>query len=72
MGMWAVPIYVGKIFTRTITEPGNKAQEISAAIQAEHVFILLGIIAIAVAGLLWNSSRKHPELRLDESASSTV
>jgi MFS family permease len=68
MGMWAVPIYVGKIFTRTITEPGNKAQEISAAIQAEHVFILLGIIAIAVAVLLWNSSRKHPELRLDESA----
>ena len=29
-------------------------------------FILLGIIAIAVAVLLWNSSRKHPELKLDE------
>ena len=67
MGMWAVPIYVGKIFTDTITIPGDKAQEISAAIQAEHVFILLGIIAIAVAILLWRSSCKHPELRLDGS-----
>ena len=69
MGMWAVPIYVGKIFTKTITEPGNKVQEVTAAIQAEHVFIVLGIIAIAVAFLLRFSSRKHPELRLDERAS---
>ena len=68
MGMWAVPIYVGKIFTNTITEAGNKAQEISAAIKAEYVFILLGIIAIGVAIMLLRSSRKHPELRLDESA----
>ena len=69
MGMWAVPIYVGKIFTKTITEPGNKVQEVTAAIQAEHVFIVLGIIAIAVAFLLRFSSGKHPELRLDERAS---
>ena len=69
MGMWAVPIYVGKIFTDTITIPGDKAQEISAAIQAEHVFILLGIFAIAVAFLLKYSSKKHPELKLDERAS---
>ena len=69
MGMWAVPIYVGKIFTNTITIPGDKAQEISAAIQAEHVFILLGIIAIAIAFLLKYSSKKHPELKLDERAS---
>ena len=69
MGMWAVPIYVGKIFTKTITEPGNKVQEVSAAIQAEYVFIVLGIIAIAVAFLLRFSSRKHPELRLDQRAS---
>ena len=69
MGMWAVPIYVGKIFTDTITTPGDKAQEISAAIQAEHVFIVLGIIAIAVAFLLKFSSKKHPELKLDERAS---
>ena len=66
MGMWAVPIYVGKIFTNTITEAGNKAQEISAAIKAEYVFILLGIIAIGVAIMLLSSSRKHPELGLDK------
>ena len=69
MGMWAVPIYVGKIFTKTITEPGNKVQEVSAAIQAEYVFIVLGIIAIAVAFLLRFSSKKHPELGLDKRAS---
>ena len=66
MGMWAVPIYVGKIFTNTITEAGNKAQEISAAIKAEYVFIMLGIIAIGVAIMLLRSSRKHPELGLDK------
>ena len=68
MGMWAVPIYVGKIFAETITEPGNKAQEISAAISAEYVFIALGIVAIAVAIMLLRSSRKHPELGLDQPA----
>ena len=68
MGMWAVPIYVGKIFTNTITEAGNKAQEISAAIKAEYVFILLGIIAIGVAITFLFSSRKHPEFRIDEPA----
>ena len=68
MGMWAVPIYVGKIFTNTITDSGNKAQEISAAIKAEYVFILLGIIAIGVAITFLFSSRKHPELRIDDPA----
>ena len=69
LGMWAVPIYVGKIFTNTITEAGNKAQEISAAIKAEYVFILLGIIAIGVAIMLLRSSRKNPELGLDSPVS---
>ena len=69
LGMWAVPIYVGKIFTNTITEAGNKVQEISAAIKAEYVFILLGIIAIGVAIMLLQSSRKNPELGLDSPAS---
>ena len=69
LGMWAVPIYVGKIFTNTITEAGNKTQEISAAIKAEYVFILLGIIAIGVAIMLLRSSRKNPELGLDSPAS---
>lgn len=68
MGMWAVPIYVGRIFKRDITEAGNHAQEVTAAIHAEYVFILLGVIAIAVAVMLFRSSRRHPELRLDSSA----
>jgi hypothetical protein len=44
-------------------------QEVSAAIKAEYVFILLGVVAIAVAIMLLRSSRKHPELKLDEPAS---
>ena len=68
MGMWAVPIYIGHIFTKEITEAGNHAQEVSAAIHAEYIFILLGIIAIAVAIMLRLSSRKHPELELDSPA----
>lgn len=68
MGMWAVPIYVGKIFTRTITEPGNMVQEVSAALQAEYVFIALGVIAIATAMMLLRTSRLNPSLRLDEPA----
>jgi hypothetical protein len=63
-----VPIYVGRIFAREITEAGNHAQEVSAAIQAEYVFILLGIVAIAVALMLFFSSKKHPELNLDKPA----
>ena len=69
LGMWAVPIYVGRIFTREITQAGNHAQEVSAALQAEHVFILLGVVAIGVALMLFFSSRRHPELNLDKPAS---
>ena len=69
MGMWAVPIYVGRIFTREITETGNHAQEVSAALHAEYVFIMLGVVAIAVALMLYFSSRRNPQLRLDEPAS---
>lgn len=68
LGMWAVPIYVGRIFKNTITEAGNAAQEISAAIRAEYVFIFLGIIAIATALMLYFSSKRHPELHLDKAA----
>lgn len=68
LGMWAVPIYVGRIFTDTITEAGNHTQEVQAAISAEYIFILLGIIAIGVSVMLLVSSRRHPELRLDEPA----
>ena len=68
LGMWAVPIYVGRIFTRDITEAGNHAQEVTAAIHAEYIFILLGVVAIAVAVMLFLSSRRNPQLRLDEPA----
>jgi MFS family permease len=68
LGMWAVPIYIGKIFTRDITEAGNHAQEVTAALHAEWVFIILGIVAIGVALMLFFSSKKHPELRLDTPA----
>lgn len=68
LGMWAVPIYVGKIFTDTITEVGNHAQEVKAAIHAEYIFILLGVVAIVVSLMLFFSSRKRPELKLDEPA----
>ena len=69
MGMWAVPIYVGKIFTETITQPGNHMQESAAAIKAEYVFIILGIVAIATAIMLMRSSHRNPGLKLDEPAS---
>ena len=68
LGMWAVPIYVGRIFKNTITEAGNATQEISAAIRAEYVFIFLGIIAISTALMLYFSSKRHPELHLDKAA----
>ena len=68
LGMWAVPIYVGRIFKNEITEAGNKAQEISAAIHAEYVFIFLGLVAIAVALMLFFSSKRHPEFHLDQPA----
>lgn len=70
LGMWAVPIYVGRIFTREITQAGNHAQEVSAALHAEYVFILLGIVAISVALMLFFSSRRHPELNLDKPTAS--
>ena len=65
MGMMIVPIFIGRIFKNTITESGNALQEVSAAIHAEYIFILLGVIAIIVSILLFFSSRRHPELRLD-------
>ena len=68
LGMWAVPIYVGRIFTRTITQAGNHAQEVQAAIYAEYIFILLGVVAVAVALMLYFSSKRNPLLKLDEPA----
>ena len=68
MGMMIVPIFIGRIFKNTITESGNALKEVSAAIHAEYIFVLLGVIAIAVAIMLFFSSRRHPELELDAPA----
>ena len=65
MGMLLVPVFVGKIFNDIVTQPGNKAQEMSAAVNAEFIFIGLGIAAITVAAMLIISSRRHPELEID-------
>ena len=63
LGMWSVPILVGKI----IKQGGaTHAGKVSAALNAEYIFILLGIIAVATALMLLHSSRKHPELGLDK------
>ncbi len=68
MGMLVVPIFVGRIFKDMVTESGNMAQEVSAAVNAEYIFVGLGIVAVCVAAILFVSSRKHPELKLDQPA----
>lgn len=65
IGMLLVPVFVGRIFKSHVTEAGNKVQEISAAVNAEMIFIFLGAAAIAVAVMLMVSSKRHPGLGLD-------
>ena len=64
------PVFAGDYIEAVgeITEVGNHTQEVTAAIHAEYIFILLGIIAIGVAIMLFFSSRRHPELGLDNAA----
>ncbi len=57
MGMMLVPIIVGSIL--------NKFSGVEAAVNAEYVFIILGIVAISVSLLLFFSSKKNPQLNLD-------
>lgn len=57
MGMLLVPVFVGKIF---------KAGMPDAPVRAELIFVGLGIVAVCIALLLKNASRKHPEFELDE------
>ncbi len=66
LGMLTVPILVGSILHN-----GEAAGSVAdgsgrAVIYAEFVFIALGIIALGVAIMLFRSSRKHPELKLDK------
>ena len=65
LGMWSVPILVGNIINKGGTTSSGK---ISAALNAEYIFILLGVIAVSVAIMLLRASRKHPELGLDKPA----
>ena len=58
MGMLLVPVFVGRIF--------KISDGVEAACRAEHIFIALGTLAIAVAFALSCTSRKHPELALDK------
>lgn len=59
MGLLLVPVFVGGIFKR-------QSSDVAAAVGAEYIFIGLAIVAIVVALLLSFSSRRHPELELDQ------
>ncbi len=63
LGMWSVPILVGKIIKQGGATHTGK---VSAALNAEYIFIILGVIAVGVAIMLMMASRRHPELGLDK------
>ncbi|HNY04971.1 MAG TPA: MFS transporter [Candidatus Egerieousia sp.] len=66
MGMLLVPIFVGGILKRYIIDANNVSQQVSAAVHAEYLFIGLGIVAVTVSILLAKSSKKNPQLHLDD------
>ena len=68
LGMWAVPILVGNILNNGKTADGSAVANTSAVLNAEYVFIALGVVALTIALMLRRSSRKHPELGLDKAA----
>ncbi|MBQ1929772.1 MAG: MFS transporter [Bacteroidales bacterium] len=57
MGMLAVPIGVGYIL--------KNFTGVEASVYAEYIFLGLGIVAITVSLLLFVSSKKNPQLKLD-------
>lgn len=59
MGLLVVPIFVGGIFNTASTDSS------AAAVNAEFIFIGLGVLALCVAILLRMSSQSKPELGLD-------
>lgn len=69
MGMLIVPIFVGLIFNKYITADDGDAiriaQEQTAAVGAEYIFIGLGVVAVVVSLLFAASSKKNPQLELD-------
>ena len=66
LGMWAVPILVGDIMSKGKTSADSVVVDTSAAVHAEYVFIILGVIAVGTAVMLFRSSRKNPQLGLDK------
>ncbi len=64
MGMMTVPIFVGKILAK-VDGVTDMALLEEASINAEYIFIGLGIVAITVSLLLYFSSKKNPQLKLD-------
>jgi MFS family permease len=68
LGMWAVPILVGNILSNGKTADGSAVANTGAVLNAEYVFITLGVVALTIALMLQRSSRKHPELGLDKAA----
>ncbi len=72
MGMMLVPIVVGFILDKysIVTGLNEKGEEIKkttleGAVNAEYIFIALGVVAITVSLLLYFSSKKNPQLKLD-------
>ena len=59
IGLMLIPILVGNILDSSVSE-------MLGAKNAEYIFVALGAISIVVALLLVRSSRRHPELHLDE------
>lgn len=62
MGMLIVPIFVGRIFKNVSLSDHS---DVFAAVNAELIFILLGVLSICVALMLLRASKRHPELGLD-------
>lgn len=67
MGMLLVPIFVGAIIKNTTAKVFTGIDSsIVAAVNAEYIFIGLGIVAVTVSILLFRSSQRNPHLALDE------
>lgn len=65
MGMLLVPIFVGMIFKRFVNAGMVVNAEARAAVNAEYIFIGLGVAAITVSILLNLSAKKNPHLEID-------
>lgn len=66
MGMLLVPMLVGHIIKITRADAVDPvAAELNSAVNAEYVFIVLGIVAISVAFVLAKLSDKNPQMMLD-------